>query len=156
MKKALLTIFVVLIVFLLSACFSLSDNSRTKWFDSKSENGMNTIEVIKVGETFTFGAQNLSINANGSEIYSTELANDGGALHDDNYSVNWIDNNVVILIFKGNEQEDEKIKITFSDSGAEHEIIVDDSSNNSNSNPADVLYRQGFFVYWATFSQCTL
>ena len=96
------------------------------WFSTASSDGIE-VSVWKVGETFTFGQQNLSIRVGKQEVYQTYIANDGKNLFDENYSAIWESSSLLVLIFKGEEQENEEIRIRF-----EGNHINVDSSRQTN------------------------
>ena len=79
---------------------------ETEWFTSHSPDGKNNVKVMLVGDTFTFGSQNISVYVNGKYLLKTHLSNDGKELKDENYGVIWQSNDKVILKFNGEEMPD--------------------------------------------------
>lgn len=67
-----------------------------------------------VGSTWPFQEQDIIIYCNGKKVYETSIANDGKALSDENYLIEWKDN-IAVLSFHGEEQYDEIITLTFTD-----------------------------------------
>ena len=76
--------------------------------------------IIEYEDAFSFGPHKIDVffkDANAifkKKLFSTSISNDGASLKDKNYSINWINNNIVTITFMGNEQTNETYEIDFS------------------------------------------
>jgi hypothetical protein len=84
---------------------------------SKSESGDYEI-IIKADHPFTFGSHTVNVygkknNSPKKLLFSTELANDGKALGEENVIIKWNGNKAIITL-KGEEQEEEIRQVEFT------------------------------------------
>ena len=124
MKKIItyVLIFAATSLLLFSICALFPKGPETVWFITAAADGTNTITIAKEGKPFLFGSQNINVYANGKMLLKTTLANGGKILYESNYLIEWIDNQHVILVLKGEKQRNECIAIRFETSDAEYEI----------------------------------
>lgn len=110
--KILIFVFVVLFVFIGMELYLLA--KPTSISSSDSPDGTYTVELIETESATFFGPQKVEVILKKGEDFvakkETIISNDGKALDDSNWTVNWCDQYVEVTIH-GEEQSDETIKL---------------------------------------------
>lgn len=113
-KTTILTIIIIIetIVLLISLAYSTflfaSTDAKTEWFKETSPDGQFEIRCYKIGTPLFFSQQDLKLcfheaksgkveNVN-DVLFETYIANDGQTLYDVNYSIEWLEDSVKIML----------------------------------------------------------
>ena len=116
-KKKIVMLFIIIletvilaISLLYSAVLYVHKDVREKWFEEFSSDGRFFVRCYTVGNPVFYGPQNLSVTFDAIDrketigvntvTIDTSFNNRGATLHDDNYSIEWLDNHVRIT-FQG-------------------------------------------------------
>ena len=116
-KKKIVMLFIIIletVILVISLLYStvlyVHKDLREKWFKQFSPDGKLYVSCYKVGNPLFYGPQDLSIvfdaidrkEAKGvnAVVIDTSFNNRGSTLHDDNYSIEWLDDYVRIT-FQG-------------------------------------------------------
>lgn len=87
----------------------LDNNKEHLLTQSKSPDGTNGVTLYEIGRPFIFGSSKIRIYASGT-VFDAEIKNDGAALTDNNYKVEW-DGNTPVITLSGEEQSDFVYKV---------------------------------------------
>lgn len=113
-KTTILTIIIVIetIILLISLAYSTFlfayTDAEAKWFQETSPDGQFVISCYKIGTPLFFSKQDLKLcfyetnsvnlkNIN-NVCFKTNIANDGKTLYDVNYSIEWLEDSVKIML----------------------------------------------------------
>lgn len=119
-KTTILTIIIIIetIVLLISLVYSTFlfayTDAETEWFKETSPDGQFVVSCYKIGTPLFFSQQDLKLcfhEAKSGKVenindlwFETYIANDGQTLHDVNYSIEWLEDSVKIIL-KGDESQ---------------------------------------------------
>lgn len=113
-KTTILTIIIIIetIVLLISLAYSTFlftyTDAETEWFKETSPDGQFVVSCYKIGTPLFFSPQDLKIcfhEAKSVKVedindvwFETDIANDGQTLYDVNYSIEWLEDSVKIML----------------------------------------------------------
>ncbi len=100
------------IILLISLAYStflfVYTDAETKWFEETSPDGQFRIGCVKIGGALFFSPDRLRIYFDETKLadveninnvwFETEIANDGKKLNDVNYSIEWLEDSVKIML----------------------------------------------------------
>lgn len=119
-KTTILTIIIIIetIVLLISLAYSTFlfayTDTETEWFKETSPDGQFVVSCYKIGTPLFFSQQDLKLcfhKAKSGKVenindlcFETYIANDGQTLYDVNYSIEWLEDSVKIMLI-GDESQ---------------------------------------------------
>ena len=118
-KKILLFLLVAIAVFFAVAVKEVKEsearrNTPTAWFETCNSSESIQVEVLKY-PTFLVGSNKIDFLVNSVLVYQTEIANNGGTLTEEHFSLLWSGDDKLDVVLKGREQHDEHIEFRFED-----------------------------------------
>lgn len=111
--------------FSLSSCANVPD--MNPFFEESSPNGDHAITTYYVENNSVLAVRDsgeLVVFANGEELFTERIHNDGATLNSDNYNIIW-EADKAILTLSGSEQTDKRYEIVFSDNGVTYHELTD-------------------------------
>lgn len=117
---SLILMFILIIIYYVCNFFNLI------YYKKYSEN-YNNYKIVILGNDpkFPFGNEDIIIkvyNKNKKVKYKTSISNDGKGLTNNNFKVEWNNDNAIIYLF-GEEQDTEELKVSFKDMSINHNKI---------------------------------